>query len=157
MQLLIIAKRTASKNPMGLFVATKLLKLVRSAIVGLMMLNVKKHVVIQDKVLQHCHQKNKLPGPRKNAVNENLLPNAHLVRDHAVKVTVNLLTDQKRPSANIWTIVRKMRFAMEEMPHVQTQIQNQTMSQNVTKEPKSANKENVKIPFVSNLDLSLVF
>ena len=29
-----------------------------------------------------------------------------------------------------------MRFAMEEMPHVQTQIQNQTMSQNVTKEPK---------------------
>ena len=29
-----------------------------------------------------------------------------------------------------------MRFAMEEMPHVQIQIQNQTMSQNVTKEPK---------------------
>ena len=29
-----------------------------------------------------------------------------------------------------------MRFAMEEMPLVQTQIQNQTMSQNVTKEPK---------------------
>ena len=47
MQLLIIAKRIASKNPTGLFVATKLLKLVRSAIVGLTMLNVKKHVVIQ--------------------------------------------------------------------------------------------------------------
>ena len=29
-----------------------------------------------------------------------------------------------------------MHFAMEEMPLVQTQIQNQTMSQNVTKEPK---------------------
>ena len=38
-----------------------------------------------------------------------------------------------------------MRFAMEEMPHVQTQIQNQTMSQNVTKEPKYVVQININL------------
>jgi hypothetical protein len=133
---LIIVRKIASKNRMELSVGTKLSKLARNVIAALMTVNVKKNAVIQGKGLKNYQMKNKRNGGLKKAANGDQMLNAHLARDHAVKAIVDSLPHLRKLCVKVWTIAPIRPTAMEIMLRVQNHPTNQTMSLNVTKEPK---------------------